>query len=222
MRSFRSAVLATAALACAVITAASCTDPTAPHEYTRTPLTDPVSAAALLPPSVRLTVPRDSVLTGDTLGGVTATATDNSGKIQNQARIDWTTHAVDSAPGSVAITPLNPKAQQVTLKGLARGRVMLVASYTDRSGQTARDSALFRVAPRVATIGICTIPISVADSLHFSGDTTADWGIVGQFCEPTTSALEFTPGVTTGLTAFGLGLDVRLKVRVHIRREVRR
>ena len=220
----RRAVLTAAILTVATFACVdnSATRPIAP----RAPSTNPSGTAALLPPSVRIGLPVDSVLTGDTLGNVTATAFDFSGKEQHQASISWATHGVGSTAGVVTIAGVNQKAQQVTLKGILRGRLMLVASYTDRWGQTARDSALFRVAPRTATVGICQIAKRVADSLGISGDTTMDWSIVGPFCLPDTATVwPVVPGADTTKafptpTRIPLGmalLDRKVRVRVVLR-----
>ena len=187
--------------------------------------TDPASTATTLPPSVHIALPADSVLTGDTLV-VTATAFDFSGKPQRQASISWATHAVDPKPGVVSIVGVNQKAQQITLRGVLRGKLMLIASYTDRWGQTATDSAAFHVAPRTATVGICQIAKRVADSLGISGDTTMDWSIVGPFCLPDTATVwPVVPGADTtkaypspNRVPFGMAfLDA--KARVHIVRQ---
>lgn len=216
-----------AIISAAMLAVLSCGDNTAtrliaPHTAT----TDPANAAALLPPSVRITLPADSVLTGDTLGNVTAAAFDFSGKEQHQASISWATHALDAAPGVVTITGVNQKEQQVTLRGTTRGRLMLVASWTDRWGQTALDSAPFRVSPRTATVGTCQIAKRVADSLGISGDTTMDWSIVGPFCLPDTATVwPVVPGADTTKafptpTRVPLGMAfLDAKVRVHVVRQ---
>jgi hypothetical protein len=213
----------------------ACTDTALRAIAPGTALTDPAGAAALLPPSIVVALPADSVMVGDTLGGVTATAMDFGGKVQHNAAISWSAHAVDAAPGVVTIMPVNPKAQQITLKGITRGRLELVASYTDRFGQVARDSAAFHVAPRTATIGICLLDPHVADSLGIHGDTTVDYGIVGPFCLHNDTLVVAHPTPTPGLDTtkapppsadvlrvggFSL-LDAR-KVRVHVLRADRR
>jgi hypothetical protein len=149
---------------------------------------------------VAIGLPRDSVFIGDTIKNVTATAYDSRNRRVPSAKFAWSSSAT-----AVRVVP-NGNGASAMLIGVAPSigtPVTVKATWNRSDGAKPSASVTVRalaraVPPRtvVASVGFCFIKPSVAESLHFHGDSTFNSAAFpAGICKSTAdSASEWLPG----------------------------